>query len=248
LEPESYDLIFSCHSFHHFLRLERIMEQVRGALTPRGLFVLEEYVGPTQFQWTDEQMEIVRALLRFIPERMRTYRWGAIKEMEGRPTREDVEALSPFESIRSGEIFPLFKQYFDVVVCRKLGGTIQHLLYNGIMHNFVDEEANRLVEAICGIEDALIDENVLPSDFMLLVGRSKSVISAEEDTEASSRQAAAKEREINRLRSHLAEKETELEKIKSTLGWRLLSRYGRIKHRYLLPVCRRLGLMKDRKD
>ena len=33
-----YGLIFSCHSFHHFLRLEHIMQQVHRALTPFGIF------------------------------------------------------------------------------------------------------------------------------------------------------------------------------------------------------------------
>jgi hypothetical protein len=169
---------------------------------------------------------------------MKRYRWGAIKEREGRPTREDVEAVSPFEAIRSEEIFPLFKKYFDVVVCRKLGGTIQHLLYNGIMHNFIGEEADRLIEAICGVEEALIDEDILPSDFMLLVGRRKS--ETDEDTETDSRHLIAKEREIRRLRVELESREQELERIKGTLGWRMLSGYGRIKHRFLLPVYRRL--------
>src|SRR5947209_3188024 len=52
LPNQTYDLIFSCHSFHHFLKLEHIMKQVHQSLTPRGLFILEEFVGPTQFQWT----------------------------------------------------------------------------------------------------------------------------------------------------------------------------------------------------
>jgi SAM-dependent methyltransferase len=235
-EPDSYDLIFSCHSFHHFLHLERIMEQTRKALTSRGLFVLEEYVGPTQFQWTDEQMEIVRALLGFLPDRMKTYRWGAIKEREGRPAPAEVEAVSPFEAIRSAEILPLFEKYFDVVVCRKLGGTIQHLLYNGIMHNFVGQESVRLIEAVCGVEDALIDEDILPSDFMLLAGCRK----RGEDIEADSRRLTAKDHEIKRLQVELEARERELEKIKGTMGWRMLSGYGRIKHRFLLPVYRRL--------
>src|SRR5205823_506886 len=143
LSPENYDLIFSAHSFHHFLELEHIMEQVNQALTPRGLFILEEFVGPTQFQWTDQQIDLVRSLMSLIPEWLRRLRWGAIKFMEGRPTVEDVVAASPFESIRSSEIFPLFQQYFEVAEVRKLGGTIQHLLYNGIVHNFltVDDEA-----------------------------------------------------------------------------------------------------------
>ena len=169
----TYDLIFSCHSFHHFLKLEHIMEQVHQSLTPRGLFVLEEFVGPTQFQWTDQQIEIVRSLTSLVPERLRKFRWDAIKKLEGRPTPAEVVAVSPFESIRSAEIFPLFKRYFHVVAAKRLGGTIQHLFYNGIVHNFHpnDHDAMRSVQAILEVEDALIDSELLPSDFMLLVGR-----------------------------------------------------------------------------
>lgn len=173
LPPDTYDLIFSCHSFHHFTALEHVMAQVHEALTPRGVFVLEEYVGPTQFQWTDRQMAVVRGLMSLIPERLRRLRWGAVKTHEGRPTPDQVVAVSPFESIRSAEIVPLFNQRFDVVAVRPLGGTIQHLLYNGIIHNFAleDDEACRYLQAIVEVEDALIAAQALPSDFSLLIGQ-----------------------------------------------------------------------------
>lgn len=171
-----YDLVFSNHSFHHFLELERIMEQVRRALTPDGFFVLEEYVGPTQFQWTDEQMSLVRTRLSMIPERLRTLAAnGQVKLAENRPTVEQVVAESPFESIRSAEIVPLFRKHFDIVALKPLGGTLQHLLYNGIVHHFVpdDEEAMRHLDGIMALENELTDNGLLPSDFMLLVGRRK---------------------------------------------------------------------------
>jgi ubiquinone/menaquinone biosynthesis C-methylase UbiE len=173
LEPGRYDLIFSCHSFHHFLELEHIMGQVSQALTPGGAFVLEEFVGPTQFQWTDQQIDVTRTLLSLIPERYRFFRWGAPKSIEGRPTVKEVVAASPFESIRSSEIFPLFQRYFRIAVRKDLGGTIQHLLYNGIIHNFQtsDPEAEACIRSVCAVESALIDGGLLPSDFMLLIGR-----------------------------------------------------------------------------
>jgi SAM-dependent methyltransferase len=175
LPASHYDLIFSSHSFHHFLALEHILEQVAQALTPRGLFVLEEFVGPTQFQWTDAQMDLASALLRLLPERLRLLPWGAVKDREGRPTPAEVVAVSPFESIRSAEIRPLFERYFDLTVVRPLGGTLQQLLYNGIAHNFwpLDEEKERYLRTILAIEDRLIDSGSLPSDFMLLVGRAR---------------------------------------------------------------------------
>jgi hypothetical protein len=84
----------------------------------------------------------------------------------------DVVAASPFESIRSAEIVPLFERYFRMVHRRNLGGTIQHLLYNGIAHNFTpgEPEGERIVRGIFETEDALIDSGLLPSDFQLLVG------------------------------------------------------------------------------
>jgi SAM-dependent methyltransferase len=175
LEPDRYDLVFSAHSFHHFLELEHVMEQVARALTPRGLFILEEFVGPTQFQWTDLQIQVTQSLLALLPEDLRRFRWGTVKHMEGRPTVEQVVAVSPFESIRSAEIVPLFERYFEVVLVRKLGGTIQHLLYNGIAHNFwpETEESRRAIEGIWGAEDALVDSGLLPSDFLLIAGRRK---------------------------------------------------------------------------
>ena len=53
------------------------------------------------------------------------------------------------------------------------------------------------------------------------------------------------EKEGQRARTFLTllrARETELEKITSTLGWRWLKRYGRIKYRYLLPIYRWLSL------
>jgi hypothetical protein len=84
-----------------------------------------------------------------------------------------VVAVSPFESIRSAEILPLFGKFFDIVLIRNLGGTIQHLLYNGIVHNFwpVTPESRQAMEGVFRVEDALIDSGLLPSDFALLVGR-----------------------------------------------------------------------------
>jgi GT2 family glycosyltransferase/glycosyltransferase involved in cell wall biosynthesis len=50
------------------------------------------------------------------------------------------------------------------------------------------------------------------------------------------------ERQIQVLSSHLDHKDNELKKITNSIGWRLLSRYGWVKYRYLLPIYRLLGL------
>ncbi len=54
------------------------------------------------------------------------------------------------------------------------------------------------------------------------------------------RQLQEKESQLQITECRLQESEAELEKIKRSLGWRLLSRYGLIKHRLFLPLFRGL--------
>lgn len=173
IEPNRYDLIYALHSFHHFEALEHIMEQVTHGLTERGYFVLEEYVGPARFQWTDLQLSLTSQLLGIMPRPLRWYQNGIEKRAEGRSSPEEVIRVCPSEAIRSNEIVPLFLKYFDPIHHNKLGGTIQHLLYSGIIHNFPDgdSEIDHMIDCIDGIETTLIDLGPLPSDFVLLIGR-----------------------------------------------------------------------------
>lgn len=54
---------------------------------------------------------------------------------------------------------------------------------------------------------------------------------------------AKKEQQNQRLSAQVSALDARLERIVTSLGWRFLSRYGRIKYPYLLPVYRLLGLM-----
>lgn len=173
LDRDAYDLVFACHGFHHFFALEHILDQVHATLRPRGLFVIEGYVGPSRFQWTSTQIALVRSLLSLMPDRLRTFPWGAVKTQEGRPNRSDLAAAAGFEAIRSAEILPLVAERFEVLATQPIGGTLQHLLYNGIMHNFGDDdaEARRYIDAIMQMEDVLVDDGLLPGDFVVLIAR-----------------------------------------------------------------------------
>jgi hypothetical protein len=58
--------------------------------------------------------------------------------------------------------------------------------------------------------------------------------------EAVTGRLAVKETEIVRINSSLREKEVQLERITKSLGWRLLSYYGPIKYKVLLPAFKRI--------
>ena len=151
------------------------MEQANRGLTDRGFIVLDEFVGPRRFQWTDLQLAITAELLALIPRSLRHYANGVEKRAEGRSTPEEVIRVCPSEAIRSDEILPLFRQHFDVVYEGQVGGTIQHILYSGIIQNFPDfvPEIDQLIDSIDSLEHRMITCGMLPSDFMLLIGRKK---------------------------------------------------------------------------
>src|SRR6185295_2540221 len=59
LPKNTYDVIFGVGSIHHTARLEYLFRQVAGSLKPDGFFFLDEYVGPSHFQWTDQQLAAI---------------------------------------------------------------------------------------------------------------------------------------------------------------------------------------------
>lgn len=171
LPRNRYDMVFGVMSVHHFERLEHIFAQVRRSLKPAGLFFLNEFIGPTQFQWTDRQISITNALLQFLPERYRRAGSGQLKSAVSRPTIAEMNAVDPSESIRSGEIVDVLSQNFSIVSRRDYGGTILHLLLEGIARNFDygNSVDMRFLRALFDLEDLLLDSGEITSDFSVLI-------------------------------------------------------------------------------
>ena len=59
----SYDAVFASQSVHHIEALEHYMQQVSRCLKPGGYFIINEFVGPNQFQWTGVQLQHFQRLL-----------------------------------------------------------------------------------------------------------------------------------------------------------------------------------------
>ena len=180
LAPASYDLILCPMSLHHVRALERLFAQARAALKPGGLLVLNEYIGPAQFQWGEKQLRYANELLQRLPERYRRNLdpswWRRLlephrEEVRRRP-RWRVAAEDPSESVRSAEIVSLLEREFIIVERRDYGGTLLHLILDRIVGNFEDtEEDRRVLTLLCQAERALILAGELASDFTLILAR-----------------------------------------------------------------------------
>ena len=168
LPVAAYDFVVAKMSLHHFEDLDHVYAQVRRSLKPGGVFMFNEYVGPTRFQWTDRQLEAMDRVLRALPPRFRV---SAVTGHElgtvGRPTIDEMIAMDPTEAVNSSQIVPLLGKHFEILELRRYGGTILHVLLNHVMANFdlKDEVQAALLRMIFLHEQTLVETGVLDSDF-----------------------------------------------------------------------------------
>jgi SAM-dependent methyltransferase len=77
-----YDAVWIDSALHHFEALEHICQQLRQALKPDGLLILNEYIGPSRFQFPARQKEIANLCFQLLPTRYRFLIDEAV-ELEG---------------------------------------------------------------------------------------------------------------------------------------------------------------------
>jgi SAM-dependent methyltransferase len=173
LGSETFDVVIGERSVHHLSPLREILTSLRERLVPGGLFLLDDYVGPTRFQWTDAQLEAINHLLPLLPQRLRRKCDGGIKEREHRPSLLYMLVNDPSEAVESAAILPLMDELFERVDLRPYGGAILHMLLSKIGHNFPDgdEQAQWWLALLARIEDELMASGRLASDFAVAVYR-----------------------------------------------------------------------------
>jgi ubiquinone/menaquinone biosynthesis C-methylase UbiE len=173
LPAGSCDVVLMNMSLHHVKELRYLLAQIHSALTPGGFLLINEFIGPRQFQFTDLQLSLVRELLSAIPDFWkRDSATGGIKTEYVRMPVED-----PSEAIRSDRIIEEVEKRFQVVERKDYGGTILNLLLEHVIHNFdpSDEKDVAVIRLLGTVEELLIRNRIIPSDFTVVAARKKSL-------------------------------------------------------------------------
>jgi ubiquinone/menaquinone biosynthesis C-methylase UbiE len=174
LKENYFDVYFGEQSVHHFSPLEKTFLRIKKYVKPDGLLLINEFVGPERFQWTDEQVKYSNQLLKSIPDSHKTY-WQSSRRKTKvyKPGRLRMILNDPSEAIESSRILHLLDKHFERLELRNYGGTILHLVMDGIAHNFLneDEETKSILKRCFDYEDDLINSGKLKSDFIFAVYR-----------------------------------------------------------------------------
>jgi hypothetical protein len=110
------------------------------ALKRGGALYLDEYVGPSRYEWKHEDLQLAQALLDLLPASARE---PATMQL---PIQED----DPSEAVRSSEIQTFVNQFFEVIAWRPYGGQVVDLLFP-----YLDPDWTRSPEGLQAIERLL---------------------------------------------------------------------------------------------
>ena len=176
LPDSNFDVVLMNMSLHHVRGLRRLLGEIRRTLKPNGLLLINEFIGPCQFQFSDRQLRIVADLLSAMPDEWRRdSATGGLKTRYIRMPVEHWNAVDPSEAIRSDQIVAEVTAQFEVIDRVDYGGSILHLLLEHIVHNFdpANEKDMGVIRLLGKFEDILIREGVLTSDFTVMAARKR---------------------------------------------------------------------------
>ncbi len=100
---------------------------------------------------------------------------ATLKDEVVRPKEKEVQRVDPSESVRSDEIVGLIEERFEIVYRADFGGTLLQFVLADIVGNFdpADPDDVAMIDLVSLYEQTLIDEGVLPSDFMYPVAKAR---------------------------------------------------------------------------
>lgn len=171
----AYDVVLAKSSLHHIENLEHAFEQIRRCLKPGGKLVSIDFFGPTRFQWTDTQLALRSWFWRQrVPAELRHDDQGQPIPEITRPSVQSMLEMDPSEAVRSGELYALLQQHFELHSDLALGGTLLNLLlYGDIVNRFdpANPAHNAVIHEAVDWERQLMAQGMLPSDFRLVIGQ-----------------------------------------------------------------------------
>jgi SAM-dependent methyltransferase len=175
LQPDSYDLVIAWMALHHLRRLRHVFRQVQRTLRPGGIFVINEYVGPSRFQLPRRQVARINNLLAELPPALRRTIDGSVKELYRPPRLSQIIRHDPSEAVRSDRIIPYLRRTFDIAEHIGYGGTLLYGLLQGIVHNFEPDnpEHQAVLDRLYTAEREALAGGELSSDFAFAVARQR---------------------------------------------------------------------------
>ncbi|MFC0304302.1 class I SAM-dependent methyltransferase [Rhizorhabdus histidinilytica] len=152
-----FDLVYWNNALHHMFDAKAAVSWSRRALQPGGWFAMDDFVGATRFQWSDEDLEIASRVRSLLPERFLAHPRNPEKLLPRRLERPSIATMlevDPTEAADSGNIVNAIRDAFPDTTITPTGGVVYHLALNDVLNNF-DPEDDALLNALLLLDEVL---------------------------------------------------------------------------------------------
>ena len=162
---EAYDFVHWNNSLHHMMDVEQAVAWSRRVLKPGGVFYMDDFVGPTRWQWSDKSLALGSKVRAALPEKylINPHSQDPAKRLfprhvERKPA-EWVAKKDPSEAADSSRIIASIRSHFPNATIKLTGGVLYHIALMHVLQNFdEDSEADAaLLNFILMLDETLIE-------------------------------------------------------------------------------------------
>ena len=153
-----YDLVYWNNALHHMFDVRAALQWSRAGLGAGGLLAVDDFVGPTRFQWTDAELDLASRVRAMLPDRFLPHPRNPqvmIARRPKRPTIEEMMMADPTEAADSEVILGALTDVFPTAEIIRTGGVVYHLALNDVLANFREGEDDPLLDALLLLDETL---------------------------------------------------------------------------------------------
>jgi SAM-dependent methyltransferase len=168
LPEATYDAVLTTGTMHHVENLDFCFGNIGRSLRPGGYLWLNDYVGPSRFQWSNAQMRLADELLALVPKAWR--RRDNVVRCDARALR----AMDPSEAVAPQHIEAALTAHFEIVQKWPRGGTLLAPIFgSGCLEPAMADspEGLAILAAMFEAEQDLIRDGALPSDSYVYIAK-----------------------------------------------------------------------------
>jgi|SRR4030042_2420290 hypothetical protein len=135
----------------------------------KGVMIALEYVGPANFQWSDNDVEIADIIYKALNN-------GPVATKSPLSISSHLSLGNAKGAVSSSEVIPLLESFFDIVTVRYFGSPLYNLVINKVMDSLdINDPKNAaILKLIIQTEQVMVKKGILENNYALIIARKRS--------------------------------------------------------------------------
>jgi SAM-dependent methyltransferase len=152
------DLVYWNNSLHHMFDVAQAVAWSHRGLRSGGCFAMDDFVGPSRFQWSDDDLDLAFRVRDAFPDDYLIHPRNPaarIPKRQSRPALDQMMETDPTEAADSASILDAVRKTFPDAEIVGTGGIVYHLALNDVLANFDEERDAALLQSLLLLDETL---------------------------------------------------------------------------------------------